>query len=615
MAINTFYPNYIKQFSAIQDRGLFFQDRYQGEKFYSYQQIYLDMGRWSKQLEHWLEQEESSHDLKQTKKQQKTMALLLPNSYELVQLFLSSQLLRVTPAALYPPQGLNNFEIYLKELERQLSLLRPSLIILPKALKSIIGSLQNKIAAQWIAVEDFFPGPLTEIDPGRMDSQLARITPEDWAFIQFSSGTTGPSKPSVILHRQLEANLKQIAEGLKLEVGKDVGVTWLPLYHDMGLVGGLYMAMASLSTTTVLRPEEFLTGPSLWVKTIEQKKASIIVAPNFAYGLVAKKYINAEATAPDLSSVRVALCGAEQVSEETLNQFIAVFSPRGFRPESLLPVYGMSEATLAVSFPALNQGPRYIYADNMALEKGVLQLRPPGQGVALCSVGQALNNIHIQIFTEREDGSYDEAPLAEGTIGEVGIKGPNIVTQRLDGELSLVNGFYMTGDRGVLHQGSLYILGRKKDVVIIRGRNIDSAWAEQSLFQIQSELAGLRLGRWALRSGLKSGGESSTSENIYFFCELERPVNIEREKALRNTIENFFKSNFSMAPLTVVFVASGSLPRTSSGKIRRAETLRLYLQGRLTSRFPWSESKGLRKWKNLGLYVFYRLKALYPARA
>ncbi|MBI2520114.1 MAG: AMP-binding protein [Bdellovibrio sp.] len=559
--------NYSEQFLHEEKKGVSFVDRNGSITFWSYQTLV------SKSLE-------TARDLESAGVcRGDHVALVLPNGPDFVRLFLGAMLCEAVPCALYPPLILGKIDEYLIHLEKQLLMLKPKVLITIKALKAPLYGPLTKLAS---AVNLLIPEECQGREKLCPDWSKSRDSRQP-AFIQFSSGTTGVTRPAVVTHANLQSNLESISEGLKVIPGVDSGVSWLPLYHDMGLVGSFFSALCVKSNMALIRPEDFLARPALWLESISKNRATITVAPNFAYGLTAKRVSEEELRRLDLSSLRVALCGAEQVSRETMEIFIERFRGVGLRPEALMPVYGMSEATLALTFPKLGHGARFKIFEAKALATNLArQEAQETAGATLASVGFPIKNVEIKVLDQ--DGSV----LPERQVGNIWAKGPAIIERYLHAPLDKRDGFFSTGDRGFIFDGELYIAGRAKDILIVRGRNVDAETAEAQLYDFKE----LRVGRWAIRATL-------TEEN-YLLAEIRSPLTLDQEENLKNKIKARLLEQLSLPLAHIAFVAPGSLPRTSSGKIQREKALSLYLQGKL--RPP---KTGF--WSYL-LFLFYSLK-------
>jgi acyl-CoA synthetase (AMP-forming)/AMP-acid ligase II len=358
--------------------------------------------------------------------------------------------------------------------------------------------------------------------------------PGDLALIQFSSGTTVDPKPVALTHANVLANLAAI-QTIVPDDDAQAGVSWLPLYHDMGLIGCLLLAVARPGPLTLIPPEVFLARPALWLRAISKKRATLSVAPNFAYGLCARRIRDDELRGVDLSSWRFALNGAEPVAPAVLRRFVERFSPHGFRESALMPVYGLSEASLAVTFTPPGRGPR--------IKTGEREL---------ASVGAPLPGIDVEVRD-----------------GRIFVRGPSVMREYFRNQEAtravLRDGWLDTGDLGFVEDGELFVAGRAKDVIILRGRN----HAPQEFEDALDGLAGARPGCAVAVALPTSEGE-------------ELALLVEQSSALTEAdVRTRVLEQTGIRAHEVRLLAPGTLPRTSSGKLRRGEALRQLLAGEL----------------------------------
>jgi acyl-CoA synthetase (AMP-forming)/AMP-acid ligase II len=313
--------------------------------------------------------------------------------------------------------------------------------------------------------------------------------------------------------------------------------------------------------------------PALWLRALSRYRATISPAPNFAYSLCVTRVTEAEMDGADLSGWRTALNGAESVAPSVLRAFCDRFARWGFRPEALTPVYGLSEAALAVTFSDLDRPFRSRRFDREALARdGAARVASDGREIA--SVGRPVPGFRLRIVDE------EGRDLPDGKVGRIWIQGPSLMDGYLSDPLAtaraLRDGWLNTGDLGFLHEGELYLTGRAKDVVILRGRN----YAPEEIERAVEGVAGVRTGCVVAASWLP---EDAPGEVLGLFVEASRQAGDEDLAALPAACREAVLGATGLAPDQVVVLAPGTLPRTSSGKLRRAETLRLHLAGELTS--------------------------------
>ncbi len=346
--------------------------------------------------------------------------LQLPNSFELIEGFLGAVAVGLTPCCLAPPRALGGLDAFRERMRHLLGAFPNSLLVAQPDIGDAAGT-------------PFIPPP----DPEHEGAIEVRTPdPESLAFIQLTSGSTLLPKAVRITHRALVANSAGICASGRGS-GADTFLSWLPLYHDMGLVGSLFCALYLTSDLHLMQPESFLASPRTWLRAISELPGpTASMAPNFAYQTCVQK-IPAEAVAElDLSRWRNAGCGAERVRAATLDAFAERFAPAGFRKESFVPCYGLAEATLAVTY---GHGER---------------IPPVDDGNVSCGRPIAETEIAIR--------DRDGKPLGEGEQGEVTVRSPSLCSGYAGGfhPSPIRDGWLYTGDRGYLRQGELYITGR-----------------------------------------------------------------------------------------------------------------------------------------------------------
>jgi acyl-CoA synthetase (AMP-forming)/AMP-acid ligase II len=344
----------------------------------------------------------------------------------------------------------------------------------------------------------------------------------------------------------------------------------------MGLIGCVFPALDLPSEMTLIGPEVFVARPAVWLQAISRFSAAISPAPNFAYSLCATKVRDEELRGVDLSSWRVALNGAEPVVPAVLRAFAERFRRWGFRPEALTPVYGLSEAALAVTFSALERpfASRRFAREPLAREGLAV---PEADGVELASVGRPLPGFALRLV----DGQGRAVP--EGRVGRLWVSGPSLMEGYLGRPEAtaavLCDGWLDTGDLGFLSEGELYLTGRAKDLVLLRGRG----YAPDG---IELALAGLRGARAGCAVAASWLPEGAPGEVLGVFVETAREAGSEAAAALPAAVRRAVLSATGLAVDEVVVLPPGTLPRTSSGKLRRGETVRRHLAGELKPPAP-----------------------------
>lgn len=489
------------------------------------------------------------------------VALLLPTSPGFMDAFFGALLAGAVPVPLYPPVRLGRLEEYHRATARMLQVTGAAVVLTDHRVRLLLGPSVDKARPRL--------GCLTvdEVSRGDDEHEVA-VGPGALGLIQFSSGSTVDPKPVALTHGALMAQVAALEAAMPLYPDSPrVGVSWLPLYHDMGLIGCLLSALHYPGRLVLIPPEVFLAKPSLWLRAVSRHKGYISPAPNFAYGLCLKRVKDSELEGVDLSSWRHALNGAEPVSAETLRRFAQRFERWGFSARALRPVYGLSEASLAVTFPPEGRGPRSLGVDAAVLAK---ESRVEEGSRELVSVGAPVAGFEVEVRDALG------AVLPERRVGRVYARGPSLMSGyfgdvEATGRALSADGWLDTGDLGFLADGELYLTGRAKDVVIIRGANHAPQAFEEPLQAVEGVRTGCAV---ALGFTPEDGGD----EALLILAERARPdVGEEVEEQIRAAV----LEATGVRPHTVQLLAPGTLPRTSSGKLRRAEALRRYLSGEL----------------------------------
>jgi fatty-acyl-CoA synthase len=493
------------------------------------------------------------------------VAVILPTGIEFFDAFLGTQLAGGAPTALYPPFRLGKLDEYFARLRRMLTRIGARFLITEKRIKRLIGEGVAGVPTLEAVIE------AGDLASGGGQPAAVEVNPDAPAFFQFSSGSTSEPKAVVVSHRNLACNLAMMQRTLVYRDESEVengAVCWLPLYHDMGLVGCLYLGLYYPATVTYLGPDSFLGRPALWLRTLSRYRAAISPAPNFAYGYCVNKIRDEELDGVDLSRWRMALNGAEPIDPEGVRAFSQRFARWGFRPEAITPVYGLAEAGLAVTFTDIDAPPLVTEFDRELLATQARAAR--GQGRQLVSVGRPLAGIAVEI----RDG--DGHPLPEGAAGRILIQGPSVTSGYFEDPeataSAIRDGWLDTGDLGFFFEGRLYIVGRVKDLIIIRGRN----FAPQEIEELLLTAPGLRAGCVVALGGFVEG----QGEQLIILAETDSrsPQNAEEVIA---EIRNRVRAGLALNPHHVELLPPGTLPRTSSGKLRRSEALRQFVAGEL----------------------------------
>ena len=405
---------------------------------------------------------------------------------------------------------------------------------------------------------------LDDGDPVTPDADVA--AEDDTALLQLTSGSTAEPKAVRITHRNLYANMQGMIHGAQLDVDRDVMVSWLPLFHDMGMVGFLTVPMTTGLELVSVTPTDFLSGPLLWARLISAHGGTVTAAPNFAYAVLARKLARADEEL-DLSSLRLALNGAEPIDPASVAQFVEAGERFGLRPEAVMAAYGMAETALGVSFASLDTPLEVDEVDADALESGRVAT-PAGDGPSrrFPKLGRPLLGIEARVV--------DDAGRVRGEreVGIIQLRGESVTPGYLtvDGPVATqdAEGWLDTGDEGYLVDGQVVVCGRRKDVIIMGGRNIYPTDIERAAAEADDVRAGNAV---AIRVGAGEEG-SRGRESFLVAVESRRAEDAAAVKVIEKDVTGRVFSAVGVRPLQVVVLGPGSLPKTPSGKLRRAAT-------------------------------------------
>jgi len=431
--------------------------------------------------------------------------------------------------------------------------------------------------------------------------QRPRLSQSDLVFIQYTSGTTGSPKGVMVTNAQLLANVSRIVSTVGL-TSKSVLLSWLPQYHDMGLLVGLIIPLYIVADNILFSPAAFLQRPARWLEAISAFKATLIVAPNFGYRLCNERVKQAELEGIDLSTVEAAICGAEIVKFDTLSIFAKKFGSVGFRSSSIMPAYGMAEAVLMATCET--GGLHAICSNFAAASSGRLadisqvhfgdDLKKIGELTASVSCGEAIPDHTVCVVNPNSS-----IELESGEIGEIWISGPSIAAgywgkhelnallfrARIVGRSDKANEteFFRTGDIGTLIEKKLYVLGRVKEMVVVRGRNFFSNDLEKTASDSHPALGADRVIAFSI--------DLEGDEELAIVHELSRAsMRAEESDALIAAIRRSVITEHGICPNMVILVSPATLPRTTSGKLQRGKAREMLIAGELKVAASWRSS-------------------------
>ena len=501
-----------------------------------------------------------------------SVALMLPTSREYFCCFLGILLAGGVPVPIYPPARPSQIEDHLRRHAGILSNALATILITVHEAKAVARLLQAQVASLRVVVT------ADELAAsGRVPG--IPLKPENIALLQYTSGSTGNPKGTVLTHANLLANIRAMGKAVQVS-STDVFVSWLPLYHDMGLIGAWLGSLYHAFPLVVMSPLTFLARPERWLWTIHRHRGTLSASPNFGYELCLRKIPDAALAGLDLSSWRLAFNGAEPVSPETIGRFAQRFGSYGLRPQAIAPVYGLAECSVGLAFPPPGRGPLIdcirresfmrtgraeLAADD---EKDVLRIPACGRPITG-------HEIRIVDATGRE--------LGERVEGHLEFKGPSATGgyfRNPEQTRLLFHGEWLdSGDYAYQAEGDIYLTGRSKDVIIRAGRNIYPYELEEAV----GDIPGIRKGCVAV---FGSPDPATGTERLVVMAET-READPAQLEALRGRINALTLDMLGIAADDIVLAPVHSVLKTSSGKIRRAACRELFEKGAAPTRAVW----------------------------
>jgi fatty-acyl-CoA synthase len=491
--------------------------------------------------------------------------LTLPEPDDFVLTFFAAMVSGAVPVPLYPPQTLARLDTYLANLSRVVEVSGAKLLVTGNRPLSPDNAAPD--AARALFALPTLRAEEIALAPPSAGEAPVRVDEDDLAFLQFTSGSTSAPKGVMVSHGNLAANALAIMfDGLSSDKDRDKGVSWLPLYHDMGLIGFVIAPIFAEVPVVLLPTTSFVRRPSSWLDAVHRHRGTITFAPNFAFALAAQGISARQMEGWDLSCIRALGCGAEPIDAATVRAFVDKFAAVGLSRTAILPSYGLAEATLAVTFASLDEPLTTDRVDPQALLGGRAQAASNGQSVEMVSCGRPFPGHQVHIVDEQGRA------LHERQVGEVVVEGPSVASgyfgDEVTSRIAFRGGRLFTGDLGYFAEGRLYVCGRSKDLIILRGRN----YYPQDIEKIISEIEGVRTSQVAVFTcdPAPETGRGLGEPRLVAVAEVSKAEFA--QETMRRTIVGAVHEQMGLRLDEVHFLRRGGLPKTSSGKVRRRET-------------------------------------------
>lgn len=530
-------------------------------------------------------------------KEGETVAIMQPTHPDFFYTFLGTLLAGGVPVPIYPPFRMHMLEAYAKMEAHILRNAEVRVLVtftqaenLSRILKTFVPSLKHVVT-----VSDL-------IQPDKLKSPF-KAKSDHFAFIQYTSGSTSDPKGVLLTHYNLLSNIRAYGNAIGV-TSEDVAVSWLPLYHDMGLIGMWLGSLYYAAPLILMTPFSFLNHPERWLWAIHDHRGTVSGAPNFAYELCVRKVDHSLIEGLDLSSWRVAANGAEKIYPRTLEQFAKKFAPYGFKKQALMPMYGLAESTVGLAIPPLGRDYRIDSVDRKQFEENRLAIPSEEENsLSFVSCGSPIAGHAIRIVDEE----LNELP--ERQVGNLQFQGPSSMQGYYNNPRATQaihhDGWLESGDLAYLADGEVFVTGRRKDLIIKAGRNLYPVEIEE----LVGAVPGVRLGCVA---AFEVVDESQAVEDLVIVAETREQSKSARE-AISQAIKEAVATALDVMPDHVIMVAPHVVPKTSSGKLQRSACKKMYLDGKLRkSRIPaWLQivklaTKGIARQALTGLTYFLR---------
>jgi len=502
-------------------------------------------------------------------------ALMLPTGKSFFETFFGILYAGGIPVPIYPPARLSQLEDHLRRQVRILDNAGVAALVTVTQARPAAAFLKSQVRSlRWVETAENLHSE-GDSQPGSEARPTAEAAAGTIALLQYTSGSTGDPKGVTLTHANLLANIRAFGERLEVD-STDVCVSWLPLYHDMGLIGTWLGSLYFGGPVVILSPLTFLARPEQWLWAIHRHRGTISAAPNFAFELCLRKIEDHDIEGLDLSCWRMALNGAEPVNPGTIRRFSDRFAQFGFRPESMAPVYGMAEASVALTIPPPGRPPIVDRVDRAAMT-GRGEARPTRPGdqnpLEFVACGAPLRGHQVRIV----DALGRE--IEDRRQGRLQFRGPSATRGYYRNEAAsrhLFDGEWLdSGDLAYIAEGDVYLTGRSKDIIIRAGRNLYPHELEEAIGNIE----GVRKGCVAV---FAAADPAAVTERVVILAETRLTAAGERE-TLQRRIAEAATDLLESAPDEVVLAPPHTVPKTSSGKVRRAAARELYESGNLAA--------------------------------
>ena len=490
------------------------------------------------------------------------VALIAETSAEFAALFFGTVYAGAWPVPLPLPTSFGGRDAYVEQIRVQLASSDPVLLVYPPELADMAGDAARLGGVKGIDWATLAEAPV-------ITAPLPQARPDDICYLQYSSGSTRFPHGVAVTHAALLNNLAAHGHGMEL-IDSDRCISWLPWYHDMGLVGCMLSPMANQVSVDYLKTEDFARRPLAWLDLISRNSGtSVSYSPTFGYDICARRMSSQTKASNrfDLSRWRLAGNGADMIRPDVMQSFVDAFDGAGFKASAFLPSYGLAEATLAVSIMPPGEGIRVELVEETELSGAAAKQDRPQRYRAIVNCGKPVRDMAVEI--REEDGT----PLPERAIGKIWCSGPSIMAGYFrDPEATtacMFGGWLDTGDMGYMSDGYVYVVGRAKDMIIVNGKN---HWPQDIEWAVE-QLPGFKAGDIAAFAITTPGGEETPA--VLVQC---RSSDEHERVRLREEIREKVRSVTGMN-CVIELIPPRTLPRTSSGKLSRAKARNLYLSG------------------------------------